>query len=155
MDLTFRPITESDSAFLTRVYASTREMELAAVPWTPQQKSEFLQQQFDAQHQYYMEQFKQARFQIILLDGEPVGRLYIDYRENEIRLIDIALLTEHRGKGLGKKLMKDILAEGQNRNAPVTIHVEKNNPAMRLYHRLGFEKLEDQGVYDLMEWRPK
>ena len=51
--------------------------------------------------------------------------------------------------------MADVLAEGQRVGKPVRIHVERNNPALRLYHRLGFSSVEDQGVYYLMEWRPR
>jgi ribosomal protein S18 acetylase RimI-like enzyme len=87
------------------------------------------------------------------LAGRPIGRLYVDRREDEIRIIDIALFPEHRGKGIGSRIMETLLDEGKDSGKPVTIHVEKNNPALRLYRRLGFTKVEDQGVYDLMEWR--
>ena len=151
---TLRPITEEDQPFLRRVYASTRAEEMAVVPWTEEEKEEFLRFQFDAQHKYYMEQFPRAAFDLIVRDGEPVGRLYVDRRADEIRLIDIALLPEHRGAGLGGAIMRDILAEGAAAEKLVRIHVEQDNPAMRLYLRLGFEKIEEQGVYHLMEWKP-
>ena len=86
--------------------------------------------------------------------GEPIGRLYLDRREDELRLIDIALLPEFRGRGLGGSLMRGVLDEAREADKLVRIHVEQNNPAMRLYEWLGFEKIEDQGVYWLMEWRP-
>lgn len=127
---------------------------MAAVPWSDQEKDDFLRFQFDAQHKYYMQQFPKAAFDLVLLGGEPIGRLYIDRREDEIRLIDIALLPESRGQGLGGAIMQDILAEGEEAGKLVRIHVEHNNPAMRLYLRLGFEKIEEQGVYHLMEWTP-
>ena len=151
---TLRSITPEDHDFLRRVYATTRADEMAAVPWTEQEKDDFLRFQFDAQHKYYMEYFPRAAFDLILLDGEPIGRLYIDRRADEIRLIDIALLPEYRGKSLGGSIMNDILAEGAEVGKLVRIHVESNNPAMRLYLRLGFEKIEEQGVYHLMEWAP-
>ncbi len=91
---------------------------------------------------------------IVEKDGEPIGRLYIDRREDEHRLIDIALLPEWRGKGVGSELMRGVLDEAREAGKLVRIHVEQNNPAMRLYKRLGFEEIEDQGVYRLMEWRP-
>lgn len=154
-EITFRPIEEADLPFLNRLYASTRQDEMAMLDWPDEEKEAFLRQQFEAQHKYYHQVFKKAVFEVILLDGAPAGRLYIDRRDDEHRLIDIALLPEHRGKGIGGKLMADILAEGQKVGKPVRIHVERNNPAMRLYDRLGFERVEDQGVYYLMEWRPK
>ncbi len=151
----FRPITDSDLPFLSRLYASTRAEEVAQVSdWTAEQQQQFLQMQFDAQHKFYQEQFKQAEYLVIEQHKQPVGRIYTDRRDDEIRLIDIALLPEAQGQGLGEALLEDLLEEAQSTNLPVKIHVEKNNPAMRLYIRLGFRQIEDQGVYDLMEWVP-
>ena len=153
--LGFRPIEESDLSFLRELYASTRAQEMAMVPWPEEEKESFLTMQFEAQHQFYKGQFPDAQFDVVLEDGKPIGRLYLDRREDEHRLIDIALLPEHRGRGLGGRLMGDVLDEAASVGKIVRIHVEQNNTAMRLYTRLGFEKIEDQGVYDLMEWRPK
>lgn len=151
----FRNITDDDLEFLGKLYASTRKEEVDQVThWTEEQKAEFLDQQFKAQHEFYTQQFTDAEFLIIEQNEQAVGRVYIDRREKEIRLIDIALLPETRGQGFGTALLKEILDEGRSSNLPVSIHVEKNNPAMRLYKRLGFKDIEDQGVYDLMEWQP-
>jgi hypothetical protein len=49
--------------------------------------------------------------------------------------------------------MGDLMDEAAAVGKPLTIYVEKFNPAMRLYRRLGFETVEDKGVYDLMRWR--
>ncbi len=97
-----RPITPEDEDFLYRVYASTREDELAPLDWDDEQKESFLKMQFAAQHKFYTEQFPRAEFQVILLDQEPIGRLYLDHRDDEIRLIDIALLPSHRNRGIGE-----------------------------------------------------
>lgn len=154
-----RPITEADRDFLYRLYASTRAEEMAQVPWSEEEKERFLRFQFDAQHRYYQEQFPDARFDLVVAAddprGTPIGRLYLHRRDDEHRLIDIALLPEHRGKGLGGKLMAGVLAEAAAAGKKVRIHVEHNNPALRLYRRLGFRKIEDQGIYHLMEWRPE
>jgi ribosomal protein S18 acetylase RimI-like enzyme len=150
--ITLRPITPQDENFLCRLYASTREDELAVVPWSAAEREAFLTMQFNAQHKFYQEQFRQAEFQLILLDDEPIGRLYIDRRPDEIRLIDIALLTEQRNKGIGSLFLKEVLAEGERAGLPVRIHVEQYNPALGLYERLGFRKIGDQGVYYLLEW---
>ena len=152
--LTLRPITPGDKDFLFRVYASTREDDLALVDWSETEKAAFLQMQFEAQHTHYTEHFGQANFDLILLAGEPVGRLYLDRRDDEIRIIDIALLTEHRRQGIGSRLLKQILAEGESAGLPVRIHVERYNPALHLYYRLGFQQIGDEGVYFLMEWTP-
>ncbi len=152
--ISFRSISEADQEFLYRVYASTREEELANVPWDDDQKEAFLRMQFNAQHIHYQQHYPDARFEITSLDGEQIGRLYVDRRADEIRIIDIALLPQYRGAGIGAGILKDLLAEAATAGKPVRIHVEHNNPAMRLYQRLGFEKLSETGVYFLMECLP-
>lgn len=150
-----RPIRDEDHDFLYRLYASTRAEELAAVDWSEEETERFLRFQFDAQHTYYQEQFPEARFDLVLVDGAAAGRLYADSREDEIRLIDIALLPDFRRRGIGGRLMARVLDEARDAGLPVQIHVEQNNPAMRLYDRLGFQQVEDQGVYYLMRWQPE
>ena len=154
MPITLRPITLEDEGFLFRVYASTREEELAQTDWDDAQKEAFLKMQFYAQHKYYVEQFHKASFDVILLDGEPIGRLYLDRRKAELHIIDIALLPAYRNRGIGSTLLKAILAEGEQAGLFVSIYVEQFNPALRLYIRLGFRHNGENGVYYLMEWRP-
>ncbi|MCA9977346.1 MAG: GNAT family N-acetyltransferase, partial [Anaerolineales bacterium] len=110
--------------------------------------------QFQAQHVFYQQNFKQAEYKLVLRDGVPIGRFYVDYRLDEIRIIDIALLPKYRRLGIGSQLMKMVLAEGQQSELPVKIHVEQNNPALHWYTRLGFQQVEVHGVYILMAWQP-
>jgi ribosomal protein S18 acetylase RimI-like enzyme len=149
-----RAIGPDDEPFLRRVYAGTRAEELAIVPWDDAQKDAFLAMQFDAQHRYYHDQFPDASFDLILRDGEPVGRLYVDRRDDEIRIIDIALLPEARGEGIGGKLLGDLLAEAGASDKPIRIHVERYNRAMSLYVRLGFVSIGESELYFLMERSP-
>src|SRR5690242_17194357 len=95
--LSLRPITAEDEAFLYQVYSTTRDDELALVDWTDDQKVAFLRMQFEAQHRFYLSEFAEAAYDVILLDGQPIGRLYVDRRPDEICILDIALLREHRG----------------------------------------------------------
>ena len=88
---------------------------------------------------------------MILVDGRPAGRLYVDRRVDEIRIVDIALLPDHRAMGVGTLLIRRILDEGNATSRPVTIHVERGNRARALYERLGFEQIGTTGVYDLLE----
>ncbi len=150
-EVSLRPIGDEDRELLFRVYAGTREEELAPVPWTPEQKEAFLRMQFDAQHAYYQEHYAGADFDVVLADGEPVGRLYLARWTSEHRIVDIAILPGHRGRGLGSELLRRILAEADGAGKPVTIHVEMHNPVRRLYDRLGFVPVEERGVYLLME----
>lgn len=152
--ITLRPINNADLAFLCHVYASTRLDELAQVNWSVEEKAAFLSMQFSAQHSYYQEHYPSAAFQIIERQGQPIGRLYLDRWADELRIVDIALLPEHRGHGLGSTLLRAILCKGQALKVPVRIHVEMFNPALRLYTRLGFQQIQDKGVYYLMEKAP-
>ena len=150
--LTFRRIGDDDLPFLARVYASTRMDELAATPWTDAQKAAFLDMQFRAQHADYQRNYPEADWLVTLRGSEEIGRLYIERWPSQHCIIDIAFLPGHRGKGLGSALLRDVMDEAADRGKSVTIHVEKFNPAMRLYRRLGFKTEQDKGVYDLMRW---
>jgi len=154
-EIRFNPINDKDMGFLQKLYGSTREDELAQTDWDDARKNEFIAFQFSAQHKHYMEHFAGSDFLLILRDQEKIGRIYIDRRPDEIRLIDIALITEERGSGLGTQLLQDLMDEAADRKQALSIHVEQFNPAMRLYKRLGFKKLDDYGVYDLMQWKPE
>ena len=149
------PIEAEDAEFLLRVYAGTRQEELELVPWSEAEKETFLRQQFRAQHTHYQEYFPHARFDVILVDGDPAGRLYVDRARDEIQIIDLALLPEYRGRGIGGSLMHQLLAEASAKALPVRIHVERNNWAFGWYQRLGFEVIEDKGVYYYMECPPR
>jgi ribosomal protein S18 acetylase RimI-like enzyme len=151
--ITLRPVTKDDEKFLWGVYCSTRLDELRPVPWTEEEKVAFLTMQFRAQAEHYERVYEKADFLIIMRHGVDIGRLYIDRMPNEIHLIDIALLPEFRGGGIGAALMKEILEEGRTSGRKVTIYVENFNPARHLYDRLGFRHVDDNGVYHLMEWR--
>lgn len=150
--LRLRDIEHGDDGFLCQVYASTRAEELAVTGWSSEQKHVFLAQQFSAQHQHYQTHYTRAQFSIVLAGDVPAGRLYVARWPREIRIVDIALLPEFRGRGLGTRLLDAILAEGAESGKPVTIHVERFNPALRLYERLGFRETEDKGVYLLLTW---
>jgi ribosomal protein S18 acetylase RimI-like enzyme len=153
LSISLRPVEPGDDDFLYRVYAGTRAEEMALVPWDDAQKEAFVRMQFDAQHLHYHTHYPDASYQVILSDGLPVGRLYLDRRPDELHIIDIALLPEHRNAGIGSALLKDLLAEAEQAGVPVGIYVECFNPAQRLYERLGFSQIEEVGVYYRMEWR--
>jgi ribosomal protein S18 acetylase RimI-like enzyme len=150
--LTFRRINDADLPFLARVYASTRTEELAVVPWSDAQKAAFLDMQFRAQHTDYQKNYPDADWLVTMRGGEDAGRLYIERCRSDHRIIDIAFLPEHRGHGVGDALLRDLMDEAASAGKSVSTHVEKHNPAMRLYRRLGFVTDEDNGVYDLMRW---
>jgi len=153
--ITRRAVCPEDKEFLYALYASTRAMEMAMTGWSDEEKESFLRMQFHAQTTDYARNYTDAQFDLILCDGEPAGRLYLDRRQDEIRIVDIALMPEFRNRGIGSDLLADVMSEAEGRGKAVTIHVEINNPAMALYNRLGFMPVSENGVYLLMEWKPK
>lgn len=153
--IALRPSTPADAPFLFSVYASTRAEELAPVPWSAEQKAAFLRMQFDAQTAHYAAHYAPAAsFQVVLVDGVPAGRLIVHRGEHDVRIVDIALLPEHRGRGVGGRLLQPLLAEAAAKGQRVSIYVEFNNPALRLYTRLGFVKVGEHGLSQLMHREP-
>ena len=149
--VTLRPAAPADSDFLRSVYSSTRESELHLVPWTDDQKAAFLEMQFVAQERQYRTQYPDGRFDIVELDGTPAGRFYVATTSDGVRVIDIALLPRYRGLGVGSVLMRDILERARRARQTVSVHVEIDNPARRLYERLGFVAIEQRGLYTFMQ----
>ena len=153
--ITLRPVHAGDEEFLYGVYASTRQEELAQTGWGEAQREAFLRQQFDAQSRYYREHYQDTSFDVILADCRPIGRLYVARWPEEIRIVDIALLPEYRGAGVGTAMLGELISESEASAKPLSIHVERFNPALRLYERLGFREVEDKGVYLLMQRAPE
>ncbi len=153
--VTLRRIDDADRAFLSDLYALTRAAEMAPVPWPEQAKRDFLQQQFDLQHDYYHANYQGADFLLIEVDGERAGRIYVHRSPGDIRVMDIALLPELRARGIGSALLGELIDESERSGSSITLHVEADNPAVRLYRRLGFEHLEDRGVYQFYGRRPR
>lgn len=153
-EIALRPVTAADEGFLRAVYASTRAEELLVTPWTDEQKAAFCDMQFEAQRDHYARAYPGAAHDVVVVDGEDAGRLYVWRRPGDIRVVDIAILPAFRGRGAGGRLLSDILAEARAASATVTIHVEHQNRAKHLYERLGFVGVEDTGVYLRMECTP-
>ena len=153
-DVTLRPVGSADRGFLLQLYGSTRDEELAQVPWSDGEREAFLRHQFDAQDRYYREHYRDASFDVVERDGVPVGRLYVARWADEIRIMELSLQPGHRGAGIGTGLMSAILDEAAHARKRTSVHVEQLNPARRLYERLGFVPVADRGVYLLLEAQP-
>jgi ribosomal protein S18 acetylase RimI-like enzyme len=153
--LALRPVAPADEPFLAALYASTRAEEMALVDWGEGQKQAFLWQQFQAQQVHYQAFFPEGAHQVVECDGEPVGRIYLDRSEGRLHLLDIALLPQWRGQGLGGALMAALLHEASVADLPVTLYVYRFDTRVRAwYQRLGFVLVSESGLYDMMEWRP-
>jgi ribosomal protein S18 acetylase RimI-like enzyme len=154
IDVSFRSELPEDEPFLSKLYATTRDVEMALTGWDAAQQQAFLRQQFQFQTTHYRQHYGDASFQIILRDNAPIGRIYVHHGAREIRLMDIALLPEFRGSGIGGAILENLLREAARQQKTVTLHVERFNPALRLYQRLGFRAIEEHEINFFMEWRP-
>lgn len=153
--VTLRPWTPADQAFVQRLYGSTRESELAQLPWSPEQKQQFVAHQFAAQDKAYRANYPAAEFLIVEVDRAPAGRLYLYPTRTDLRIMDIALLPPFRNRGIGTALLRQTQIFAAERSQRVSIHVETFNPARHLYERLGFKPVAKRDeVYILMEWAP-
>jgi ribosomal protein S18 acetylase RimI-like enzyme len=149
--ITLRPVQESDDEFLLKVYGSTREQELAQVPWTAEQKQQFVRMQWEAQRNHYAAQHPHASHEIICIEGIAAGRLYLDRSGEKFHILDITILPEHRNRGAGSFLLNQIMAEAKEAGKPVSIYVETFNPSLRLFQRLGFTPIQQEGFHLLLQ----
>ena len=145
---------DGDLPFVAELYASTRREEVAQTGWPAEMREAFLRQQHEAQHSHYSIHYGDAEWLIIERGGAAIGRLYLRDEPERLHVIDISLLPASRGQGIGGAILRDVLDQASRAGKGVSIHVEKFNPARRLYDRLGFRLVEDQGVYDLLEATP-
>jgi ribosomal protein S18 acetylase RimI-like enzyme len=150
--ITLRPVQDSDNDFLLTVYGSTREQEMAQVPWTAEQKLQFVRMQYEAQKSHYAAQHPNATHEIICLEGGDAGRLYLDQTGDKFHILDITVLPEHRNQGAGSFLLGKLMAEAKEAGKPVTIYVETFNPSLRLFQRLGFTTIQQEGFHLLLQY---
>lgn len=149
MNVALRDCTESDESFLYELYRDSRADEMAAWGWSDEQRDSFIRLQYNARHGGYAEQFPEAFDSVILLDGEPVGRILIAESDSEIRLVDIAILSVSRGRGIGTMVIGQMLRQA---GKPVRLQVGIFNPARELYSRLGFRTVSENGGSVQMEF---
>ncbi len=155
-EITLRAITDADMSVLLAIYGSTRTQEMDRLAdWTEEMKQSFIAQQFMAQHQYYQQNYGGADFWVIEKNRKPIGRLYVhsNFQGRGVRIVDISILPQYRGQGIGGNLLQDLQKTARELGKPLSIHVEVFNPAKNLYTRLGFRMIsETNGVYHLMQW---
>ncbi|HEY4678240.1 MAG TPA: GNAT family N-acetyltransferase [Candidatus Angelobacter sp.] len=153
MNTRLRSSLPEDRDFLFRLYASTRSQELSALGWPAVQQEAFLRMQFNAQQQWYAATYSTAVSQIIENDHQPIGRMMVQHEPGIWRLVDISLLPEHRGQGIGGELIRALIKECVQSGAVLQLQVLNTNPAQRLYTRLGFIKTGEDQIYTQMELR--
>lgn len=152
--ISLRPVQPADAPFLLEVYASTRAIEMALIQWNDEQRHAFISSQFAAQQDFYSQKYPQADHSIVLSNDRPVGRLYLARLQDQLRIVDVTVLPEARNAGIGSFLLKELQGEAYRNGKPLRIYVENFNPSLRLFERLGFKPIEEQGVHLLFQWPP-
>jgi ribosomal protein S18 acetylase RimI-like enzyme len=150
-----RPCRDEDAEFLREVYVAYRWEEMQASGWPEAARRAFLHDQHRLQDAHYRQHYQGAARGVIEVAGQPAGRLYLYHCGHELRIVDVAFLPDFRGQGLGGAMITAVQQQAAALGIPrVSIHVERNNPALRLYQRLGFGLVEERSLYWLLEWRP-
>ena len=153
MKIELQPATSEHESFLYQVYCTTSEQEMAMVPWSDEQKEAFLRMQFSAQQTDYDKRFADGRQSVIVVDDVKVGRLHTLELEEEIKILDITVLPQHRTKGTATSLLNDLLDQARGSGKRVLVYVEIFNPSLGFFEKRGFQKVMDEGIYYLLEWR--
>ena len=155
VSVSLRPVTPADREFLVAVYGGTRAAELAQVNWDAAQKAAFVRWQFELQDKEYRQRYPDARYDVILVDDVPAGRIWVGVDDKQIRLLDIAITPQFQNRGVGTYLLRQLMAEATE-TKKVLRHMVfvLNDNAHRFYERLGFVVIEDLGGYKHMEWVP-
>ncbi len=149
-----RQAEEKDNLFIQKVYRTTREDELDLTNWPESQKQAFIMMQSTAQLAEYKKNYPGAAFQMIIYKKKPAGRFYTWENDNEIRLIDITLLPQFRGKGIGTYLLEELIKKSSKVQKKLSLHVDPHNPALKFYQRLGFIYIKNNGRHYYMERNP-
>jgi ribosomal protein S18 acetylase RimI-like enzyme len=150
--ISLRPATREDKEFLLQVYKSSRGDDLRGLGWDEDRVAGFLEMQYEAQRKFYESDYQNATDEVILSDGTPVGRLIVECGEDDIRCVDLALLPEYRGRGVGTLLLRKLQEQATAANQPLRLQVIRFNRAVRLFERLGFIRISETGTHFQMEW---
>lgn len=148
-----RPATPGDWELLYRVYASTRTDEFAALGWDEGRVAALLRSQFEIQDRAYREKYPGGSFSVVVVDDVPAGRMYVADRPEAIRLIDIELLSDYRGRGIGTRLIRELQDRARSGGRALGLSVARTNRAHELYRRLGFREVAGDDAYVELEWR--
>ena len=151
--ISLRPAVSGDEEFLFSLYASSRGDDLRELEWDEQRIYEFLRMQYEAQQRFLESESQLADHQIVLINGERVGRVLVERRDHEIRGIDIALLSEFRNRGVGSWLITQLQSDAARARKPLRLQVIRFSPAVTLFERLGFARTSETGTHYQMEWR--
>lgn len=153
MDIRLKKRSECDSAFLFHLFSQIKKAELHFDLYPEDISSQIFQMQFNAWEQMVHTNYPGCGDFLITCDSEKAGRLQVDRDSEEFRIINISLLPSFRNRGVGTKIIRDILAEARQKGKPVYLEVDKNNPAVKLYLRLGFKVCQENELKFSMKYQ--
>jgi ribosomal protein S18 acetylase RimI-like enzyme len=152
--LTVRPVLMEDEDFVSHLFADARKEQFFFTGWPQEQLHVFLKMQFEAQKRSYLLQNPSAIHEIIVYGSDPIGRLITDVTDSSIHILDISLCSAYRNQGFGTHLIERLKESAISQRKNLTLYVFQNNPAQKLYLRLGFTITKNETPYDRMEWEP-
>lgn len=141
---------DDDGEFLRDLFASVRGPDFAMAGWPPEMLAPFLATQFQFQARHYAGAYPDAARYVLTHRGEPMGRLFLHVGSDAIRVVDVALLPQFRGGGLGASLLRAVQAAADG--FAITLSVNVGSAAHRLYQRLGFAEIAGNEVAWEMCW---
>lgn len=153
--LRIRAADATDEAFFAALYRSTRP-DLLAMLADPRYIEGLVATQRQAQAASYRARYPDARYQVLELDGVPVGRLVTAQLDGALRVVDIAVMPAARGRGVAGDTLRRLQGQAAQEGRDLTLAVRVDNArARRLYASLGLS-VEDCGVGPVlqMRWRP-
>jgi ribosomal protein S18 acetylase RimI-like enzyme len=146
----------SDDVFIKRLLLEAVSTQLGAAAWPEPLRETLLAQQCAIRLQSRRGAFAQGRGQIVQIDGEDAGWLFLADGPDEIRIVDIVIAQARSGQGAGTAVIRDILAKAAATGKPVRLSVNAMNAgAARLYRRLGFTRTGGDEVQHFLEWRSR
>ncbi len=146
-----RPETAEDEPFVRRVLVEAVAEELGARTWPEPLREHLLELQYRGRRAGVGS--LPSASEIIVADGEDVGWLLVADLEQEIRIVEIVVLSLFRGRGVGSAVLGSILTRAGAAAKRVRLVVTSTNGgAIRLYQRLGFRTIDRDEVQQWMEW---
>jgi ribosomal protein S18 acetylase RimI-like enzyme len=150
-----RMATAEDEPMLFRLFADEKAREFAPLGWSEEQLRPLLEMQYRARQVSYAQSYPAAVDTILCLeDGTPVGRCWMERQPTCYRIIDMAVLPEHRNRGIGGWALRQMQQTATLEQVALRLSVTRNNAALQLYERLGFLRAGGDELSYEMEWRP-
>ena len=131
-----RPATGEDFAFAESIYIEAMRLLMEPlVKWNEVERRAALRRSF-----------KVADAMIIVVGGQDIGWMQVSVRDTDYNLAQLQLVEGHRCKGIGTRLIRDLLDRAEREARTVSLSVVRTNRAIGLYRRLGFRIIDPEAT---------